>query len=232
MKNKGFILGVFASVVLVGCGGGSSAAPSAAVKTFSGNGLYVNPTDLTVMLVDSKRSKNNLIVGDFANNSVYFVDSATTTETSMTTRGLSFTSNNVFVKERIQLMHAKFTNNIATLTAVVSGSNLVYSMNKTTDSLALAQITGTHTNTTDGSTWTINADGSYVVNGVCTITGKLVRNGSYFNADNASAVSCSQSALNGSYNGVFLTVKHNGKDYIAGVLGNDTGILYGNAPTN
>ncbi|MCC4820160.1 hypothetical protein LMH81_26965, partial [Vibrio lentus] len=65
-----------------------------------------------------------------------------------------------------------------------------------------------------------------------TITGKLVRNGSYFNADNASAVSCSQSALNGSYNGVFLTVKHNGKDYIAGVLGNDTGILYGNAPTN
>lgn len=232
MKNKGLIFGLVTIVGLVGCGGGGGGGSTAAqpVKSFKGDGLYVNPADLSVMLVDSKRSKNNLIVGDFANDSIYFVDTATTTETSMTTKGIKLANSSAFVQNSTQVMNAKFDKAIVTLTSVFNGTNLVYSMNKTAASLPINQITGTHTNPSDGSTWTINSDGTFAVNGVCSITGKLVRNGEYFNVDNATAVSCSQSSLNGTYNGVLLTVKHNGKDYIAGLLGNDTGLLYGNAP--
>ncbi|MEZ9439492.1 hypothetical protein [Vibrio atlanticus] len=103
-------------------------------------------------------------------------------------------------------------------------------MDKTSDSLPLSQIVGTHTNPTDGSTWTINADGSFSVNGICAISGKLVRNGAYYNVTGASAVSCSTTALNGTYNGVLVTVQHKGAHYIAGLLGNDSGILWGHAP--
>lgn len=230
MKNKGLIFGLMTIVGLIGCGGGGDSATAQPVKSFKGNGIYVNPADLSVMLVDSKRSKNNLIVGDFANDSIYFVDTATTTETSMTTKGIKLANSGAFVHNSTQVMNAKFDKAIVTLTSVFNSTNLVYSMNKTSASLPLEQITGTHTNSNDGSTWTINSDGTFVVNGVCSITGKLVRNGEYFNANNATAVSCSQPSFNGTYNGILLTVKHNGKEYITGLLENDTGLLYGHAP--
>ncbi len=75
MKNKGLIVGLIASVSLIGCGGGGggSSTPSS-VSSFSGSGIYVNTADLAVMVVDSSRSANNLVVGDFANNGVYFTD--------------------------------------------------------------------------------------------------------------------------------------------------------------
>lgn len=233
MKNKNLILGVVTILGLVGCGGGgggSTAAPTA--QSFKGDGIYVNSTDLSVMLVDSKRSSNNLIVGDFANNGVYFTDSATTTESQMKTKGITYADASSFITNSGQELTANFTDSSVSLTAVFNGSNLAYSMDKTSASLPMDQITGTHTNPSDGSTWTINTDGTFVVNGICSITGKIVRNGEYFNVDNATAVSCTPSSLDGTYSGILLTVKHQGTDYVAGLLGNDTGLLYGNAPKN
>ncbi|CAK3434070.1 Lipoprotein [Vibrio crassostreae] len=233
MKKIGLIVGLLASVSLVGCGGGggsdATATPTTS-KSFSGNGIYVNSTDLAVMIVDSTRAKNNLVVGDFANNGVYFVGSATTTENQMKTTGVTYADASSFLKDSNQTMTANFTGGAVALTAVFNGSNLAYSMDKTADSLLLSQITGTHANPDDGSTWTFNADGSFVVNGICTISGNLERNGAYFNVNNATAVSCAQSSMNGTYSGVFLTVKHGGKDYVAGLLGNDTSLLWGSAP--
>ncbi|CAK1817585.1 Lipoprotein [Vibrio crassostreae] len=232
MKNKNLILGVVTILGLVGCGGGggSTAAPTA--QSFKGDGIYVNSTDLSVMLVDSKRSSNNLIVGDFANNGVYFTDSATTTESQMETKGITYADASSFITNSSQELTANFTDSSVSLTAVFNGSNLAYSMDKTSASLPMDQITGTHTNPSDGSTWTINTDGTFFVNGICSITGKIVRNGEYFNIDNATAVSCTPSSLDGTYSGILLTVKHQGTDYVAGLLGNDTGLLYGNAPKN
>lgn len=234
MNNKGLIVGLLASVSLIGCGGGDSDAASTPTpmksKEFLGDGIYVNSTDLAVMIVDSSRATNNLVVGDFANNGVYFVDSATTTENQMKTKGVTYADTSSFLKDSNQIMTADFSGNSVALTAAFNSRNLAYSMDKTSDSLQLSLITGTHTNPDDGSVWTIKADGSFTVNGICTITGTLERNGMYFNVKNATAVSCAQSSMNGTYNGVFITVTHGGTEYVAGLLGNDTSLLWGSAP--
>ncbi len=230
MKIRFVLAGLVASA-LVGCGGGGGGSTPAPVdNSFKGDGLYVNSSDLSLMVLDSKRKSNNLIVGDFANSSVYFVDSATSQKDTMKTKGVSMANSSSYQKLANQELTATVKSNAVTLTGTVADTNLIYSMDKTSDSLPLSQIVGTHTNPTDGSTWTINADGSFNVNGICTISGKLVRNGAYYNVTGAKAVSCSATALNGLYNGVLVTVEHKGANYIAGLLGNDSGILWGHAP--
>jgi len=224
-------LGVLLTVGLVGCGGGGSDAtptPNTA-NSFSGNGIYINSADSIIMAVDSTRDKNNLIVGDFNYGSVFYVESATTSQDQMKTKGMTFADNNGFVYDQEQTMTASFTNSTVTLTAVIDNTNIVYSMDKTSASLPLDQIIGTHTNPTDGSTWTINADGSFVVNGVCTISGNLKRSSDYFNIDKATAVGCNNVSLNGDYHGILMTVNRNGTQYITGVLGNNTSLIWGSA---
>ncbi|UTV27493.1 hypothetical protein [Photobacterium atrarenae] len=228
MKNKHIVLGLLASASLVGCGGSSDSGSSKS-GSFVGDGIYLNSSDFAVMIVDSTRTENPLAVGDFANDSVYFVDSATTTGNTMVTKGITVSDSTVTVSLSEQEMTATFTDSQVTLTAVIDDANLIYSMDKTAASLPLAQIVGTHTNPDDGSTWTINADGSFTVNGICTISGTLQRNGDYFNV-NATATACASSSFNGAYTGAFLTVKYNGTDYIAGLLGNETSLMWGHAP--
>ncbi|MGF1718333.1 hypothetical protein L4D08_26115, partial [Photobacterium chitinilyticum] len=168
-------------------------------------------------------------VGDFNYGSVFYVESATTSQDQMKTKGMTFADNNGFVYDQEQTMTASFTNSTVTLTAVIDNTNIVYSMDKTSASLPLDQIIGTHTNPTDGSTWTINADGSFVVNGVCTISGNLKRSSDYFNIDKATAVGCNNVSLNGDYHGILMTVNRNGTQYITGVLGNNTSLIWGSA---
>ncbi|MGR5149677.1 hypothetical protein ACQKP8_24405 [Photobacterium alginatilyticum] len=224
-------LGILTTVGLVGCGGsGSDATPTpTTAQSFSGNGIYINSNDFIVMAVDSKRTKNNLIVGDFNYGSVLIVDSATTSKNQMNTKGMTLADRNGFAFDPEQTMTASFVGSVGTLTAVIDNTNIVYSMDKTSASLPLDQIVGTHTNPSDGSTWTINADGSFSVNGICTISGNLKRNGDLFNIDKATAVSCSDASFNGDYHGVLMTVSRNGTQYVAGILGNDTALLWGNA---
>ena len=227
------LLASLISATLIGCGGGGGGSSESSNSAFSGDGIYVNDTDLAVMVIDSKRAHNNVIVGDFTGNSVYFVDTATTSSGTVNASGIAYVTNNGPLQtDTAQTITATLNNNAVTLTATVGGTNLAYSMDKTSDSLPLAEIVGTHTSPDDGSTWQIDADGSLTVNGFCTISGNLVRNGAYFNITGATAVGCSPSSYNGSYDGVLLTVEHNGQNHIAAVLGSNSGILWGSAPKN
>lgn len=233
MKFKMTVTSILVSVALVGCGGGGGGSGSdVTAKTgdsFTGNGIYVNSFDLSLMVVDSTRSQNPLAVGDFANDTVYFVDSATTTADQMETKGITVADTTAIVSDSNQTMTATFDDSQVTLTAVIDNTNLIYSMDKAAASLPLAEVVGTHTNPDDGSAWTINADGSFTVNGVCTLAGTLERNGDYYNVE-ANATACPSASMNGAYNGIFLTVNHDGTDYIAGLLGNDTSLIWGSAP--
>lgn len=246
MKNKTLVaLGVIASVALIGCGGGgsnnSSSTDPLGIPTKSTydasfdvhNGIYKNDTDLVFLVVDSHRKQHNLIIGDFEANAVLFVDHSDASGNKMTTTGSHYAtqhgSASTTERDLTTKVDVVFNSGSLSLTGTANSKPLIYSMDKQSASLALADIVGTHTNTADGSTWQIKADGSFVVNGICTLTGQLVRSGDYFNAT-ASAVSCANPDLNGNHTGVFLTVKHNGKDYIAGLIGNDDGLIWGSAP--
>ncbi|MFS1901160.1 hypothetical protein BCT90_01595 [Vibrio lentus] len=233
MKNSGLIFGVVLSVGLVGCGGGgggggNSEAPSAA--KFSGNGIYVNQLTSQAMLIDSARAKDNLVLGDFNEDAVYIAHNGTTTTNKMKTVGLTVVTSTIAYTDEEQEMTATFSGKSVTLNAVLDDGNFIYSMDKTSDSLELGKIVGTHTNPQDGSTWTINSDGSFIINSNCTISGNLVRNGSYFDIKGAQAVSCAEAKMNGSYDGVLLTVKLNGINRIAGILGDESYTLWGNSP--
>ncbi|MEZ9292242.1 hypothetical protein AB4251_22235 [Vibrio lentus] len=226
---KGLFL-VTAVSLLGGCGGGDGdSSTSASNDSFSSNGIYFNSTDFTVLLVDSSRSENNLIVGDFGNDSVYFTDRATTTKNQMKTVGVTFADEVDFLKDSRQEITADFNGTSVELKATFNDRNLAYSMDKVSDSLPLSEIVGTHTDT-DGTTWSIYADGSFIVNGVCTITGNLVRKGAYFNVESANAASCALTQMNGIYSGVLLTVQYQGVDYLAGLLGSEKALLWGSAP--
>ncbi|MDL5025608.1 hypothetical protein QR676_00045 [Vibrio sp. TMPB1044] len=229
---KGSTVFLVTSVLLLvgGCGGGGEdSSTSASNDSFSSNGIYFNSTDFAVLLVDSSRSENNLIVGDFGSDSVYFTDSATTTKNQMKTVGVTYADEVDFLKDSSQEITADFNDTSVELKATFNGRNLAYSMNKVSDSLPLPEIVGTHTDT-DGTTWEIFADGSFIVNGICTVTGNLVRKGAYFNVEKASATSCALTQMNGAYSGVLLTVQHQGIDYLAGLLGSETALLWGSAP--
>tara|TARA_B100001059_G_scaffold86559_1_gene84746 strand:+ start:4211 stop:4930 length:720 start_codon:yes stop_codon:yes gene_type:complete len=238
MKNSGLIFGMVLSVGLVGCGGGGGGGTSAdgsnseesSVAKFSGNGIYVNQLTSTAMLIDSSRAKSNLVFGDFTEDGVFIAHNGTTTTNQMKTVGLTVVYSAIAYTDEEQEMTATFSGKSVTLNAVLDDENLIYSMDKTSDSLELGKIVGTHTNPQDGSTWTINSDGSFIINSDCTISGNLVRNGSYFDIKGAQAVSCAEAEMNGSYDGVLLTVELNGINRIAGVLDNENYLLWGNSP--
>lgn len=228
-----FTLLVTAVLLLGGCGGDGSSISESSERndSFSYNGIYFNGADFAVLLVDSSRPENNLIVGDFGSDSVYFTDSATTTKNQMKTVGVTYADEVDFLKDSSQEITADFNDTSVELKSTVNGRNLAYSMNKVSDSLPLPEIVGTHTDT-DGTTWEIFADGSFIVNGICTVTGNLVRKGAYFNVEKASATSCALTQMNGVYSGVLLTVQYQGVDYLAGLLGSETALLWGSAPKN
>ncbi|MBJ2144813.1 hypothetical protein JC606_00225 [Vibrio sp. IB15] len=238
MKNSGLIFGMVLSVGLVGCGGGgggdtsaggSNSEESSATK-FSGNGIYVNQLTSQAMLIDSARAKDNLVLGDFTEDAVFIAHNGTTTTNQMKTVGLTVVTNTISYTDEEQEMTATFSDKSVTLNTVIDNKNEIYSMDKTSDSLELGKIVGTHTDPQDGSTWTINGDGSFIINSDCTISGNLVRNGSYFDIKGAQAVSCADAEMNGSYDGVLLTVELNGINRIAGILGNENYSLWGNSP--
>ncbi|WP_413285642.1 hypothetical protein [Vibrio sp. MA40-2] len=229
MKNKSFIIVCLSSSLLIGCGGGGSSDSS---PSFTGNGIYSNTADLAVMIVDSTRDSENIIVGDFSNDSIYFTNTATTTVNTMTTTGLTYADTATFAVDTDLVLTATFDSSEVTLNGEVDGTNLIYSMDKASDSLSLAEIVGTYTDADDGSTWQVNSDGSFIITGTCIITGDIERSGAYWNITDASAVSCTDSEFNGTYEGVFLTVNHDGHDYIAGLLANSVAMQWGSTAIN
>ncbi|UTM60118.1 hypothetical protein L4174_018845 [Photobacterium sp. CCB-ST2H9] len=237
---------ILSTLILTACGGGGSSEESSATSksgTFNYDGIYVHPTNFSLMMVDSKRSDTNIIINDFDEDTygIILSESAKTINNTMITTGYYFVSlfdgSDINHLSDIE-MKATFNNSSVTWKSPYSPANdesdaVVYTMQKADDSLTLAEIVGTHTNPTDGSTWTINADGSFIVNDSCTISGNITRINSYFSVTNVEATQCADPALNGTYNdGVLLTVPHDGQTYIVGTMLRNFSILGGFAPIN
>lgn len=230
MKKTFTVLAIGA--VLTGCnggGGGDSAASSQTIHTK--DGIYLNDTDLVVMLVDTDLTDNAMLVGDYVNDAIYFNDTHTLSGNSMTNKGLAYVSASTYAYDADIETTVTFSSTGATISGVVDNTNLVYSFDRTADSAQIADITGTHTNPDDGSTWTINSDSTFTINGVCTINGTLTRVKGYYSAENVVASGCSDSNLNGTdYKARVITVEQSGTTYILGAMANDTGILWGSTP--
>ncbi|SHO54487.1 hypothetical protein [Vibrio quintilis] len=236
MKLQLGVSALVLSSVLTGCGGGDggTTTSTSSVSGFSKhNGIYVNTDDLAVMLIDSTRSAHNLIVGDFAGNSVYFTDSGTVENNdTYKSKGLTYTDESSFLSSSSLELTATFTDTTATLNGTVNNKNVVYSFDKSSDSKSLDEITGTYTDSDSGAVWTVDS-GYLAINGDCLISAKLTRNGSYFNLTEINASNCNDSSFDGQYDdGVLMTIKYQDHDYLAGIMGNDEAIMWGRVAIN
>lgn len=219
--------------VLTGCGGGSGGGDSAApaATTHTKDGIYLNSTDLAIMLIDTDLSDSAMLVGDYLNDELYFNNTHTLSGNTMTNTGLAYVSSSTYAYDSSLETKVTFESDSATVSGVVDGTNLMYSFERTGNSAQIADITGTHTNPDDGSTWTINSDNTFVINGLCTITGTLTRVKGYYSAENVVATGCLDTSFNGTdYNARVLTVEQSGTTYILGAMNNDTAILWGSTP--
>ncbi|CZF82068.1 hypothetical protein GCE9029_03009 [Grimontia celer] len=234
MKRNSVLTSIAAAMLLAGCGGGDSTATDSQSGT-SNDGIYLDPTMLSVMLVDTTRDKYPVILANYDTSAILVADSAISSSNSLTTKGITAVegANGTFVYDENIGTTINFANNSASLDIDIPGYSTTVTMEKTADSLQLADIVGTHTNMNDGSTWTVYEDGSFDVNGQCTIGGRLERKSSYFNITWADATQCWNSGFDGTYEyGAIMTVTKDGQSYIAGVIGRSDSMIWGSAPIN
>ncbi|MCR9640813.1 hypothetical protein NB496_09235 [Vibrio alginolyticus] len=235
MKNV-FAVTALAALTLVGCGGGDGDSSSSGTNTpdvsqFSHNGIYANTQDLVLMLVDSNRETNALIVGDFSQNAIIAAHDASVKGDTMTLKGLTYVDTSMFQSDSTLSATASFDESGVTLTGKVDNDFYSYSLAKAPDTKPLSEFTGTYTNPNDGSVWTVSESGELTINGDCQISGQLQRNGAYFNLNYGMVSNCSDPGLNGPGSGVVLTATYQGKDYLAGVFsGVDERVLWGSVP--
>ncbi|MGR5209611.1 hypothetical protein [Vibrio rotiferianus] len=220
---------------LVGCGGGgggsaSSGSTNTKSDTFAHNGLYANPQDQVLMLVDSNRTQYPVIVGDFYSNAIIAGHKVTTTKDSLTITGLSYVDTSVNLSDSTLKAEAGFNSQGVVLTATVDGKLTSYSLQKSPDSKALADLVGSYTNPNDGTVWSVDAAGNLSVNGMCQMYGKLTRNGAYFDLKHVEVSNCADPDFNGVYQGVVATASYAGGEYLSGVLNNEGFTLWGSAP--
>lgn len=221
-----FAMASMFSVALSGCGGGGGSDES---DSFSYNGLYANSNDHVFMVVDSQRPNENIIVGDFLNNAIIVSHKATVSSNRLSIKGLTYIDLSTWVYDEALAGSVLFNDDVVTLSAVIENQNYLYSMKKTDNSLSLSNIAGTHTNSIDGSVWSVALDGTFQINTGCFISGTMSRNGVYFDVT-AQAENCADSSLNGQYTGVMATALYGGSHYLAGVMSSDTGAIWGSVP--
>ncbi|RBM25101.1 hypothetical protein [Vibrio tarriae] len=208
--------------------GGTQTAPNTIYKK---DGIYVNEQDLVVMLVDTDLYWKSVVVGDYTNSAIYVGDFGTVNKNTMQTSGLYYVDFNTYYYEPTTKINYTFTAMGANVSSIINGQNFAYSFKRAPDSKPLAEIVGTHSNPDDGSTWAINADGSFVVNGECTLSGKLIRVDGYFTAKNTSATGCKDATFNDTnYEVRLITATHKGMTYILGVAMNNNKMMWGSAP--
>ncbi len=211
-----------------GVGGGTQTTPNTIYKK---DGIYVNEQDLVVMLVDTDLYLKSVVVGDYTNNSIYIADTRRLDKNTMQTSGLYYVDLNTYYYEPTTKINYTFTATGANAFSIINGQNFTYSFKRAPDSMPLAEIVGTHTNPDDGSTWTINADGSFIVNGECTLSGKFIRVDGYFTAKNSSATGCRDADFNDTnYEVRMVTATHKGTTYLLGVAMSYDKMMWGSSP--
>ena len=199
--------------------------------TFEKDGIYLNDTDFVVMLVDEDMPEG-ILVGDYSGDGIYVPDSHTSLGNTMTTTGLSYVSSDGWEYDDSIKIDVQFDEYSADLSATVDNLPLLYSFDRTGDSLDLTDIAGTHTDPDDGSTWFVDTSGNFTINGTCTVTATFSKvKGYYYKAENVVASGCSDPDFNAAdYTAVLLTVNQSGIDYILAAMSNDNGILWGSTP--
>ncbi|ENM5765078.1 hypothetical protein V4V57_000744 [Vibrio mimicus] len=208
--------------------GGTQTTPD---TLYTKDGIYINEQDLVVMLVDTDLYWKSVVVGDYANNAIYVGDFRTINKNTMQTSGLYYADPSTYYYERTTKINYTFTSMGANLSSIINGQNFAYSFKRAPSSKLLSEIVGTHMNPDDGSTWTINADGSFIVNGECTLSGKFIRVDGYFTAKNTSATGCNDISYNDTdYEIRMVTATHKGTTYLLGVAMNYNKIMWGSAP--
>lgn len=230
MKKTFAMLAIAAA--MTGCGGGGGGDSTAETQTtYTKDGIYLNDTDLVVMLIDTDLTDSAMLIGDYVNSDIYFNGTHTISGNTMTTTGLAYVSSNTFAYDENLETSVSFTSSGATVSTVIDNTNLLYSFDRVDDSEPVANITGTHTNPDDGSTWTINSDNTFTINGICTISGTLTRVKGYFSAENVQATGCSDPSFDANdYSARVITVEQGGTTYILGAMANDNAILWGSTP--
>ncbi|MCF8779944.1 hypothetical protein LZU85_14150 [Vibrio sp. IRLE0018] len=233
---KKTLLALATTALLMGCGGGSSsdASPQGTTDkqatTYQKDGIYINDTDLVVMLVDSDMPLASVIIGDYVNNEILINDTHTINGNTMTTKGLNVVSDTInFYSQDVEAT-LTFNETGVTANTVLEGTNLIYSFDRTGDSLSLTDLAGYHHNPDDGSNWIFAVDGTFTVNGSCIFSGTLTRVDGYYSATNVTAANCADPIFNGvDYEARLVTVKQDGKFHILAVMANEENVLWGSA---
>ncbi|UUM31793.1 hypothetical protein [Vibrio japonicus] len=230
MKHKLILLAMASA--LTGCGGGGGSVSSSPAATSNHlDGLYVNDTDLTIMLIDTDLAKNAVLVGDYVNSEILVSNTHTISGSSITTKGLIYAGSSAYLYDPTIEATITATNEGANITSVINNTNITYSFDRTKDSASLAEMAGTHINPDDGSLWTVNTDGTFTVNGICIVTGTLKRVKGYYSAENVQATNCSDPSYNATdYTARVVTVEHSGTTYLLAAMANDSSAMWGSAP--
>lgn len=234
MQGK-WALAAAIGLALAGCGGGGGDDEGSKPIGGSGakyDGIYVEPNYLGMMLVDTGRKSQPVIIADFSTSVVMVADTAKLSNKKLTTTGLTLAdgSSGSLVYSPAMQSNITFGNNSAKASIDLAGEVYSFDLTKAPDSLAVEAVSGSHLNYNDGAEWIINEDGTFTVNGTCTVSGTFERKDEYFNVTEATAVSCGSDGFEGKYTyGVIVTLSNQGSDYVAGVIGRKGNLLWGSA---
>ncbi|ELR66282.1 hypothetical protein C942_04944 [Photobacterium marinum] len=220
---------VFASLLLpflvVGCNSSDGGKGSEYLKPgnpvppeeFKANGIFVGVNNNSAMIVAPDFGPLSSVVMK-PEGSLIVTGSAKTYDNKMEATGVMYYGSGGSGYEAESRSEIVFDANYTIFKSSYNGSSIEESFKKIEDSLDLASLEGTHTSPLNGDTIKIEADGSLTINGSCTVTGTLKRTGFYYGIDDAEAVACSDSTLNGAYQGALATVNFNGEYMIASIF--------------
>lgn len=234
--KKELIVSTFCTSLLLGCGHESSEVEDyfppdvPDPELFVGNGVYLNEQDFVVMVVDSERDTHPIVVGDFASNGVLLTHTGEFDNKIAKTKGITLASDagGYLVDNTIEFT-GEVSDNGMYIYGDVYDQMIAYSFTKTSNSMNLASLVGTHTNPTDGTTWRIAIDGSFEINGTCIVNGTLKYNRYYFDVLQAEASNCADDSFNGSYEGMMATISYQSDIYLSGIIFKDTGVMWSTA---
>ncbi|MGR2821170.1 hypothetical protein ABMX69_06905 [Vibrio vulnificus] len=230
MKKSVLVLGL--AFALVGCGGSGGGNSAPVTKPEVLTGLYANQQDRVLMLVDTARQTDNIIVGDFLSNAVMVAHSIKQSGNVIDIKGLTYVDVNTIITDSTVEAKAQFDNGGVQVSGTLNAQILAYNFEKVEDTKSLIELSGSYTNHADGYVWTIDGAGNLTINGDCLMSGALKRNGVYFDLENVTVSNCKIGAMNGVYKGVLVSAKHGGVDYIAGVVTNDNYTIWGSVNIN
>ncbi|MCG9783057.1 hypothetical protein L1D52_11900 [Vibrio brasiliensis] len=224
------VLIVLSIVIFSGCGGDSDVntdtAPDTTTSLKQLDGLYANTNDLLLMIVDSKRKEVAIMLGNYRDGDIFLFDSHSLVDNTVTTKGLKHFSgsNSLFHHDPELETTIRFDEKTASISGIIEDQNFLYSFIRLR-SLEWSLAVGTHTGL-NGTVWDIKKDGSFIINGACIVTGKMVNRDFYFAAENIQAANCGDNKLNGDdYQGWFVISELQGDIFLSGAMYNQKGIL-------